>query len=313
MLQTNDLTTTHTQNISVIFQVDNGVDINVLLNNATIQELQQKFPSYDVLIDSYNIKFKDKDDVDLDDDDDLQDALDVNGQPLLIKVIKTLKQKNVSVKQDLEIWLKSNKLYSDQMLSKFIENDVNELNDLTEALDSENDVNEFIQQLDLKIVLRKKLKKCLLTLVNTAVYVNNPTVVIQEPGQMDWNEGQMNINKHIQSENKNDNIYITCVIPTCGQNIPIEEYDSHALLHTLSGDALQLIHTDIVITYIECEYTGCNVEVNAKEYSSHILSHILSATGGDNNNNNNNNTLITCQYASCNQQKVPISQWEFHW
>eukprot|EP01084_Bolivina_argentea_P268580 456238_1 len=74
-------------------------------------------------------------------------------------------------KQDLESWLKSNKL--NKLLSVLTENDITELEDL-EALENEADIEELIGELKVKVILRKKFKKAVLKLINSNMVTQEP-------------------------------------------------------------------------------------------------------------------------------------------
>ena len=70
------------------------------------------------------------------------------------------------MEQDLKSWLKKNKLI--KVLSVLTENDIDELDDLT-VLQCEDDVNELVNSLDLKIILRNKLKNAILKLIKISL------------------------------------------------------------------------------------------------------------------------------------------------
>eukprot|EP01084_Bolivina_argentea_P115760 205803_1 len=91
---------------------------------------------------------------------------------------------------ELETWLKTHKLI--EILSILNNHNVNELSDL-KALESQNDIEEFVTGLGLHIITRNKLKKALTVLIDndqatsTAVLTNTPDTNA-DPGDAQIND-----------------------------------------------------------------------------------------------------------------------------
>eukprot|EP01084_Bolivina_argentea_P288132 494510_1 len=66
---------------------------------------------------------------------------------------------------DLQSWLIAHNL--SELSSKLLDNEVSELSDLSEFLEDQSTIDEFIQELDIPITLKNTFKNALLILSNT--------------------------------------------------------------------------------------------------------------------------------------------------
>ncbi len=80
---------------SVILRYETSGDNHVTLSKPTMHDLKSKIPLFNILSQTYMVKFKDPDGIDIEDNDDLQTAFDEHGRHnLLIKVITIEKTKS---------------------------------------------------------------------------------------------------------------------------------------------------------------------------------------------------------------------------
>ena len=78
---------------------------------------------------------------------------------------------------ELESWLNKTKLNKAGLLETLVENGVTSLKDF-HALSNQDEVTEFVESLNLKIILRKQLKEQLLILIESNNFVCAIHIVI---------------------------------------------------------------------------------------------------------------------------------------
>eukprot|EP01084_Bolivina_argentea_P089790 161929_1 len=124
-----------------------------------------------------------------------------------------------------------------------------------------------------------------------------------------------NSSHHPNYSNTNHSTPIINTIPCdkCSQQIPLNQYDSHLLMHSLSNTNSNSNNNNnnnntLTTPTIPCSH--CNKQIPITNYETHQLSHIHDPYS--NNSTNTNTQLIPCEYSNCTIKWIPSNEYNDH-